>query len=88
MIMEWDSKIVVDAINSKNTYVFVFGNYVLHYPEIIPNSLGFTISFVKRDVNRMTHEFTRASRSYENSFYWFDPLNFVIEPLLYCNNEC
>lgn len=77
VVIEGDSKIVVDALKSSNTLDSIFGDYVNACKVILYNSPLFSVHFVRRDDNSLAHEFAQVSRLYGPVHCWFDPPPFV-----------
>lgn len=78
VIVEWDSKIVVDAIKSNLSYLSVFGDYVSSCKAILVDVPSFSVGLVCRDANILAHSLARASKSFELSYCWYDPSDFVV----------
>lgn len=72
VIIEGNFKIVVDAIASGSSGLTTFYDYIRACQQIINQCSTFTVKFVRRDANKMVHEFARAPRSYRSSFCWLD----------------
>lgn len=77
VILEGNAKIVVDDIKSDHSYLSVFGDFISSCKTIMTKMPSISIGFVCRDANIMAHTWVRASRSFELSHYWYDPLDFV-----------
>lgn len=77
-MIEDDAKLVANVINSSTSYILVSGDFIQARGAFIYEISHFSIYFLKRSANAMTHEFVRASRFHESSFYWVDPLEYVV----------
>lgn len=62
-IIEGDAKIVIDAINSNDISRSSFGDYIEMCKSIIRETPNYSIAFVRRNVNSMTHAFARVVQS-------------------------
>lgn len=69
ILIEGNVKVVVDVVHSSNMYLSLFGDYNLACKSILRDKPHYCLYFAKRCDNAWTHEFTRASHFYENSFY-------------------
>ena len=79
--VELDAKIVVDAFHSKPLAIDEFGCIIGDYRDLVANSY-FSIQFVKRRANRLTHCLAKAARSYASSFIWFSISSILEDTLL------
>jgi ribonuclease HI len=81
VIFESDSQTLVNAINSRNGRVSVFGSII----DNIKNNLfllsNFEVKFVRRQANMAAHSLARAAISW-TSHHYVDVIPLCIEPLL------
>lgn len=61
IIIEEDSKIVVDAIKNGCQTMLIFGDYIRSCLDILATRRDFIIMFGRRDVNGMAHNLARIS---------------------------
>ncbi|KAL8472219.1 hypothetical protein ACS0TY_029440 [Phlomoides rotata] len=89
VMVEGDSKIVVDDINYKCLYNSIFGDYVYVCRSILLSGPEFTVVFAKKSVNAIVYEFARVSQFYGDSNVWDDSSDFVVVLHVHtcsCNN--
>lgn len=77
VVIEGDSKVVVDAIAASSPSVSVFGDYVSACKSILIAYPWFSVHFIRRDTNSLAHEFARCSRNFGVTHCWLDPPDFV-----------
>ncbi|WJX78361.1 hypothetical protein P8452_61592 [Trifolium repens] len=63
VIFESDSKLVVDAISSRQAGVSDFSILISHIQSLISNNNYFEVKYVKRQANRVAHSLARAALS-------------------------
>lgn len=67
LIVEGDSKIVVDAILHNNDVISTFGDYTRSCKLVLSNFSNFSVHFVRLNANALAHNFARVSRNHESS---------------------
>ncbi|KAL8556989.1 hypothetical protein ACS0TY_004456 [Phlomoides rotata] len=74
VIVEGDSKIVVDVILSSSACDSSFGDFIARSKVLLVSCCNVSVAFVKRSVNSMAHAIVRISRNFESPHSWVDPL--------------
>lgn len=76
VIIEGDSKVVMDAINSGVSYNSILGDYVRKCNQFIVALPSYSVTFMKHEANLLAHKIAKSSISYGVSHCWSDPPNF------------
>ncbi|KAL8481550.1 hypothetical protein ACS0TY_027890 [Phlomoides rotata] len=84
--MEMDSKRTYDAILAQAHMDNVFGNYIDRVKILLRDNPSFSVRWVYRSANSVTHAFARAFRVFKSPHYWVEPPNFVDGLLNFCTS--
>ncbi|XVF41286.1 hypothetical protein PTKIN_Ptkin01aG0268300 [Pterospermum kingtungense] len=82
VLFESDSKVVVDAINSKGEDMSEFGTIIGHCRNLLQRERGFSLHFIKRLANGCAHSFARHSHLYASPHIWSSFPSFLDASLL------
>ncbi|KAL8554186.1 hypothetical protein ACS0TY_002410 [Phlomoides rotata] len=78
VVIEGDSKIVIDAINLNVEGVSAFHDVISTCRLLVSEFNNCSILFAKREANIMAHTFARVSRVHESPSWWVNPPDFVV----------
>lgn len=81
VVIEVDTKIVVDAVNSSKQDISIFGDNITKCRVLLIECSNFSVSFIYRNVIKLTHRLARMSRNLSSSSFWVEPPN-VVDNLL------
>ncbi|XP_073025183.1 uncharacterized protein [Primulina eburnea] len=85
VIVESDSKIVVEAISTEKEDISEFGAIISECRKVIRQRPSFRVSFARRQANKVAHNLARASCFYARPSIWITPPDFILDVL---NEDC
>lgn len=71
VLFETDSKTLVDVIKSNATPQNKFGDLIIHCRSFLNSNLDFVVSYIRRQINKVTHNIARASLSHPNPYAFY-----------------
>ncbi|KAL8544614.1 hypothetical protein ACS0TY_005005 [Phlomoides rotata] len=77
VIVQVDSKTVVNAFNNPSLNISSFGDYISRSKLLLMFKPNIYVHFVRRNANVLAHRLARASQSFPSPNTWIEPPSFV-----------